>query len=85
MRLKDVPSDCVFKGYKNFPCKILTNADCYSCSFYKTKEQLTDGRKKALNRLNQLPNGKIIIEKFYGKNCGKDITNFEEESEDEHE
>lgn len=85
MRLKDVPLDCAFRGYKNFPCKVLTNADCYSCSFYKTKEQLKDGRIKAYNRLKHLPNGKIIIEKYYGKNQCKDITEFDEESETEFE
>lgn len=35
-------------------CSVLTEKNCYKCSFYQTNEQLELGREKAEKRLQRL-------------------------------
>lgn len=48
-------------------CKILTRTDCSNCAFYKTKAQLTEGRVKALKKLERLDKNlrDLLVEKYY--------------------
>ena len=54
---------CAFdKGYK---CSALTSKMCAGCKFRKTKQELEEGRRKAMERLENLHNRYQIIEKYY--------------------
>ena len=44
---------CVFD--KGMGCAALREKQCHECSFYKTQAQLTEGRKKADERIASLP------------------------------
>lgn len=49
-------------------CAVLTRWTCAGCSFFKTKEQLDEGRKKAEERLKTLPNWvQVSIRETYHK------------------
>ena len=37
-------------------CMALTYKQCEGCSFYKTREEVDAGRKKAKERIDKLPN-----------------------------
>lgn len=41
-------------AWTNGKCSALSKADCACCSFYKTKTQAKNDRKKADDRLNRL-------------------------------
>lgn len=54
---------CAFdKGYK---CSALTSKMCAGCKFRKTKQELEEGRRKAMERIQESPNRDRIIEKYY--------------------
>ena len=57
--------DCAFdkSGY----CTILRKKGCEGCSFKKTKEELIEGRQRAMERINALPNPKkyYIVHKYH--------------------
>lgn len=54
---------CAFdKGYK---CSALTTKECAWCKFRKTKQELEEGRRKAMERIETLPNKYQIIEKYH--------------------
>lgn len=44
---------CAFK--KDNGCTVLNRADCNGCAFFKTEKQLEEGRAKAMERVNSLP------------------------------
>lgn len=60
---------CVFK--MDGRCLCLTRRSCGGCSFKKTKEQLDEGRDKALERIRTLPgeHQTAIYEKYYNRVC----------------
>lgn len=45
---------CVFKFNDN-KCSILKDKKCMRCHFFKTAEELAEGREKARKRLESLP------------------------------
>ena len=51
-----------------FACSALKNKICKGCRFFKTKESLVAGRKKATDRVLTLPEKrrKHIFGKYYG-------------------
>ena len=57
--------DCAFSSGRK--CAVLTRYTCAWCSFYKTRQQLDEGRKKAAERLKTLPDTKqmYITAKYY--------------------
>lgn len=59
-------SNCVFDNEDK--CRALNEKDCIGCSFYKTKEQLIEGREKAEMRVSQLEPElrQHFIHKYYG-------------------
>ena len=60
-------NECAFdRGSK---CSALKEKDCWKCSFRKTQKQLEAGRKKAVERINNLPRDTQtwIREKYYTK------------------
>lgn len=63
--------ECTFdKGKK---CAALVTHDCEKCSFRKTKEELLEGRRKAIALLARLPKEKreVIEDKYHKKNAVK--------------
>lgn len=62
-------NDCAFyRGEKNRFCNILMYDECpVRCSFYKTPEQLHEGRKKAVEKIKTLPSVQqtYINNKYY--------------------
>lgn len=65
-------SNCVFdKGKK---CAALHSHDCEKCSFKKTGRELVEGREKARERLESLPQEQYdaIMKKYYGLRRGVD-------------
>ena len=57
--------DCVFNNGND--CSALNDKDCRFCTFCKTEAELKEGREKALERINNLPNAQKthIIRKYY--------------------
>lgn len=57
---------CVFENGKN--CKVLKERSCAKCTFRKTHEELVEGREKARERIENLPQEQYdaIIKKYYG-------------------
>ncbi len=45
--------NCAFNNGDN--CVALTKKECEGCAFYKTREELVEGRRKATERINGLP------------------------------
>lgn len=62
----DLKKDCAF--YDEDRCKALNEMKCQRCRFYKTKEELQEGRAKAAKKVAQLePELKEHIRhKYYG-------------------
>lgn len=60
-------NDCVFE--KGRSCTALRHKECNNCTFRKTKEELIEGRQKALDRVRTLPEIKrlYINIKYYGQ------------------
>lgn len=58
-------NNCAFN--KGHSCIALREKDCVGCAFYKTREQLVEGRHRAMDRINALPKTKkyYIIHKYY--------------------
>lgn len=58
---------CVFS--RNGRCLCLTRKHCVECSFKKTREQLDDGRAKALEHIRTLPEEHqlSIYDKYYNR------------------
>lgn len=58
---------CVFDHGRN--CMALTQKSCDGCSFYKTKSEAEDGRKKAKIRIASLSDDEraYIMGKYYAK------------------
>lgn len=55
---------CVFD--EEDKCRALNEKDCDGCRFYKTKEELTEGREKAAERIAQLaPEHRDYIRRTY--------------------
>lgn len=50
-------------------CAVLTEKSCEKCSFFKSKERLEEGRKKAEKRMKSLPKEQqaYIYDKYYSK------------------
>lgn len=65
-------NDCAFKN--NNKCSALTTMQCEGCNFYKTREQVIEGRLKAAKRIESLPKAtqKKIRRKYYSR--GRAIT-----------
>ena len=62
-------NNCAFERGKQ--CIALREKKCLLCPFYKTEEQLEEGRKKARNRIRHLPEGKQkIIKTKYSVKLG---------------
>lgn len=57
-------NNCVFA--RGNECDALKTKQCAGCSFCKTKEELIEGRQKAVDRINNLPEKvrKHIIHKY---------------------
>ena len=57
---------CAFKKDKG--CTVLNRDTCKGCTFFKTERQLEEGRKKARERVNSLPDEvkHHIKHKYYG-------------------
>lgn len=49
-------NDCAFE--KGNICTALREKTCKGCTFMKTKEELIEGRKRAMDRIHNLPNPK---------------------------
>lgn len=49
-------------------CAALLEKRCDGCRFYKTKQQIVDGRFKAEQRLDSIPGGIRLYKKYY---CGE--------------
>lgn len=49
-------------------CAVLKEKLCFGCSFYKTKEELKEGREKAAKKVSQLEPAlqEHIRHKYYG-------------------
>lgn len=47
--------DCF--AYSRKKCAALTKKKCHGCNFYKTKEELKEGQKKARDRIKTLDEG----------------------------
>lgn len=63
-------TECVFDNIKN--CVALIEKSCANCSFCKTKVELSEGRKAALEHIRRLSEEKFqyINEKYHnGKLC----------------
>ncbi len=59
---RDEKEKCVFdKGNK---CGALTKKDCEGCNFYKTKDQLINGRKVAIKCLKKKGTYKALSEQY---------------------
>lgn len=59
-------TDCAFD--KGEYCTALREKECNSCPFEKTREELVEGRRKALHRINNdIPKSTkfYIIHKYY--------------------
>ena len=58
-------NNCAFN--RGSICLALREKKCENCTFYKTREQLVEGRLKAKERINGLPKTKryYIIHKYY--------------------
>lgn len=41
-------------AYKNRECIALKETKCKDCNFYKTKKEVEEGRKKAIERIKSL-------------------------------
>ena len=56
---------CVFENEN--ACNALTEKQCKGCPFRKNEEEFRTGRRKATNRVNNLPDPirKRIIRKYY--------------------
>lgn len=64
---------CTFdKGDRG--CSALISKQCSGCAFYKTEQELRDGRRKSAERLESLPNGKELKEKYYSEEGWKRIS-----------
>lgn len=62
-REKIMNNKCVFNiGNK---CGALTTKKCEKCSFYKTAEELKNGRQKSLKRLDMIDGGVELFRKYY--------------------
>lgn len=48
-------------------CSALTKKECEGCRFYKTAEQVAEGRRKAKERLDSIPGGLYLYKKYH---CG---------------
>ena len=58
-------NNCAFN--KGNWCNALREQKCEGCAFYKTREELVEGRQRAMERINGLPKTKkyYIIHKYY--------------------
>ena len=57
---------CVFN--KGEECDALREKKCAGCSFYKTSEELKEGRAKAFERIEKLPLAeRVVIHRKYYK------------------
>ena len=58
---------CVFELELNGQCIALTEKQCVGCNFHKTKEELEEGRKMAIDRINSLSPEEVtrIRRKYY--------------------
>ena len=62
--------DCAF--YNGDKCSALTEKMCKGCKFFKTKEELIEGRQKADKRIKSLPqtSQSYIKRKYYSRGRG---------------
>lgn len=64
MRTKVDKTDCF--AYKPRSCVALNKKNCKGCRFYKTKEEVKAGRKKAMERISTLnPETQEWIDRAY--------------------
>lgn len=64
-----VTKDCAFE--KVGGCIALKDKQCFCCHFFKTREELEEGRDKARLRINELPpEEKIYISRKYYEGRG---------------
>ena len=56
---------CVF-DLEEGVCSALTEKKCEHCRFYKTAEQLAEGRRKAEDRLDSIKGGLRLYQKYSG-------------------
>ena len=70
---------CVFD--KGTCCMALSEKQCHGCSFYKTPQQLTEGRKKADERIASLPAEQQTHIRFKYKQLCRSVCVHREEGE----
>lgn len=63
--------DCCFKS--SMGCTALRDSRCEGCGFKKTKEELAEGRRRALDRVLSLPDEQRIhiVRKYYAFGSGR--------------
>lgn len=54
---------CVF-NIENNQCSALIEKKCEKCRFYKTQDQLMDGRRRAEERLDSIKGGLRLYQKY---------------------
>ena len=62
-------------------CSALKDKCCEGCTFFKSKERLEEGIKKADKRVKTLPKRQqqYIYDKYYSKRSGRPINEYKED------